>query len=231
MSLLEVLVVIAIALALVAIAVPSLMSILKLQQRRAAGDLAITYGLLHDEAVMRNATFRIAYHLDADYYEIEVGDASTLIFEDPEQREDAEEEQRRKLRKYTKKQLARGDGPQEESTFMAVAAKFQTKVELPAGTRFRGVYTPQYGELIEPSGDEEDPEDPLIVYTYIFGNGFTEHTVVQLVDVDDEEVGYTIEVEPLSGVVHLHPEIVELRDLDRDRDYPDDPPTDIPELH
>jgi hypothetical protein len=43
---------------------------------RAARQIAMTYAQLHDEAILRNRTYRIAYHLDEGYYEIESGEPS-----------------------------------------------------------------------------------------------------------------------------------------------------------
>ena len=51
-----------------------------------------------------------------------------------------------------------------------------------------------------------------MAYTYIFPNGFAEPTFVRIVDEDDDEDGFTLEVEPLSGRVLLHEEEVELED-------------------
>ncbi len=213
MSLIEVMVVIALGLVLMGMAVIGLTEVLSLQQRRAAKDLALNYELLHDEAMLRNMTFRVAYHLDGGYYEIEAGDANTLVFSDPDDREDWEEDRERKLRRFTDREIEEGAADHlKETSFAKVTTKFQTKWELPRGTRFGGVYTPQYGDWVEPEFSEEDPDKPLIVHSYIFANGSTEHTVVHIVDEDDDEVGFTIAIEPLSGKVHLIPELVDWED-------------------
>jgi hypothetical protein len=81
-------------------------------------------------------------------------------------------------------------------------------VQLPSGMVFGGVYTPQYGELVEPQG-EDDEESTLRVESYIMSNGFVEHTLIQLVDEDDPTDGYTIEIQPLSGRVKLHSELLD----------------------
>jgi hypothetical protein len=158
---------------------------------------------------MRNVTFRIAYHLDEGYYQIEVGDADTLIFNDPEKRIEYEEEQESRLSAFMDEE----DRPQ-ESAFEALQDRFNAKRELPRGTVFRGVYTPQYGELVTASGldIEVDPDDAVVVYSYIFGNGFSEHTIVQLMDEDDPTSGYSVEVEPLSGRVTLFGEFIDYED-------------------
>ena len=91
------------------------------------------------------------------------------------------------------------------------------------------MYTPQYEDLVEPSVDPEDtdsvdPEEAVVVYSYMFASGFAEPTVVHIVERDDPESGYTVVVEPLTGRVHLHGEV-----LDHE-DFFDDFPEEGPEL-
>ena len=90
------------------------------------------------------------------------------------------------------------------------------EVELPNGVRLGGVYTPQYGHVVVP-GDklesmEGDEDSKLAVQAYIMNNGFSEHTIVWIVDESDPEDGWTVEVEPLSGVVRLHGELLDPKD-------------------
>ncbi|MBN2801365.1 MAG: type II secretion system protein [Deltaproteobacteria bacterium] len=214
MTLVEVMVVLAIIVALVGLGYVGYAQITALEQRQVAKKLALSYGMLHDEAVLRNATFRIAYHLDGAYYVVEVGEPDTLIYATPDERIEAEEKRQSALRRYTEREIAEGEAKHlEDNKFAELQARFGTKVQLPRGSRFGGVYTPQYGEFVEPSGaEEEDPEQPLIVYSYIFANGFSEHALVQIVDRKDPTEGYTVEVEPLSGKVTLHGELVGYQD-------------------
>jgi hypothetical protein len=58
-------------------------------------------------------------------------------------------------------------------------------------------------------GPPDDPAEDAVAYTHIFPDGTSEHTVVRIVDADDPEDGWTIEVEPLTGKVNLEPEIVD----------------------
>jgi prepilin-type N-terminal cleavage/methylation domain-containing protein len=205
MTLIEVLVVLAILLGLAVIIVPTLSSYLQLEQRRVAKELALSYEFLHDEAVLRNVTFRISYHLDEGFYQIEVGRPETLIFDNPEAREAYEEELDDRLKLLTEREIAEGEGKDDEATpFEQLELQFNTRVQMPRGTAIAAVYTPQYGELVGPSGDAESP---AVVQSYIFANGFAEHTIIHLVDQGDPEEGYTIEVEPLSGRVHLRGEL------------------------
>lgn len=214
MSLIEVLVVIAILIAMAAVAVPALQSVFMLEQRRAAQELCVTYERLHTEAVLRNKTFRIAYHLDDNFYEIQSGDAGLLIFSSAEARERYEESSEERLENMTEEELRELKSKED---FKTAEGAYQAKVKLPDHTRFAGVYTPQYETMRRPGdkGDvetEDGGEVQNIVYSYVFANGFTEPTVIQMVSADDAEDGYTIEIEPLSGRVRLHPDLIDYRD-------------------
>jgi len=213
-------VVTAILLMVAAVGIPSLAGLLDLQQRAAAKELAQTYTWLLDEAALRNACFRVAINLDRGRWQVEVGDPDTLVFSNPEARQEYEEELADKMSRFTERELEENraqlddeeeDGtPRPESFTGLVDPAFTTGMALPSGTRFAWVYTPQYGEDgIEPQDEvPEDEEDDRIAYTYIFPDGTAEHTVIRVVGDDDPEDGYTIEVEPLTGRVSLSVDIV-----------------------
>lgn len=219
MTLLEIMVVIAVLAVVMAIAIPSVSNVLHIQQVGTTRELAQTYRFLREEAAMRNVTFRIAYNLDARTYKIEVGDPNTLVFTDPDEREEYEQEVAEKMSRFTDRELEEGaaedlvgnrfEGLNNEA--------FREEVELPTNTYFAWFWSPQYGRRVEPSidwadGEEFDPAEadpdkaPTIVYSYIFPNGHTEHTVLRIATIDDPEDGYTLEIEPLSGKVHMHDE-------------------------
>jgi prepilin-type N-terminal cleavage/methylation domain-containing protein len=216
MTLLEIMVVLAIMGILIAIGLPTLQSMLGVQERGAAKELALTYKFLLNEAALRNVTFRIAYNLDAGSYKIEVGDPDTLIFGDPQSRQDAEDERMKALKKYSKKDIEEGKADELDAKTGRFAKLdlpgFQTDVSLPDTCQFAWVYTPQYSEAQTPSDSaptenaKDTDEGPKIVYSYVFANGVAEHTVVRIVSMDDPEDGYTVEVEPLSGKVSVESE-------------------------
>ncbi len=212
MSLLEVMVVIAILLVLVAVMVPATNSLFQLEQRKAARDLALTYERLHDEAVMRNLTFRIVYYLNEGKYVVETGKPGGLIASGADERQRYEEELERKLRSMTEDER-REWARKNEQPFEMLNKEGKMERILPGGVRFGGVYTPQYDEMVEPDGKErKEDESPQVAYSYIMSTGFAEHTVVWLADAADPEDGWTIEVEPLSGAVRLHGELIDWRD-------------------
>ena len=226
-TLLELMVVIAIIGVVLLVSIPAVSNALALQQTGFTNELAQTYRFLHDEAAMRNVTFRIVYDLDKQLYTIEAGDPNTLIFTNPEDLQDYEEEQAEKMSEYTQRELEEG-GDEELNKLMEKRFSgleddaLNTTVEVPRGSVIQWVYTPQYGEPVEMERDlreateEEledlDEEDRNLVYSYIFPNGFTEHTVIRVQDEDDADDGMTIEVEPLTGRVVVTDEIIEPED-------------------
>lgn len=225
MSLLEVIVSIGVILLLFAMLAPSLSGFLALDVQSSASKLALTYGRLRDEAVMRNLTFRIVYYPNENRYVVEPGEPGALISASPERREAYEEEVRRKLSGM--------DEDEKKEWYRSRKQPFEVRpgqdggltVELPNGVAIGGVYTPQYGKFVRPGdvvGDADDDE-PVKVYSYVMNSGFTEHTLVQIVRASDPDDGFTIEVEPLSGVVKIHDEIIEIRDI-RD-DLPSEGPS------
>jgi type II secretory pathway pseudopilin PulG len=220
MTLLEIMVVMAVIGLVMAIAVPAVSNVLHIQQVGAARELAQTYRFLREEAAMRNVTFRIAFNLDARTYKVELGDPNTLVFTDPTEREEYEEERLEKMSRFTDREVEEGKADElMGNRFEGLEGEaFREEVELPGNTFFAWVWTPQYEDPIEgavdwAAGDEFDPEElepgdegPTIVYSYIFPNGHTEHTVLRIASIDDPEDGFTIEVEPMSGKVHMHTE-------------------------
>jgi type II secretory pathway pseudopilin PulG len=219
MTLIEIIVVMALLVGLMAVAIPAYQAVFDVNMRAAAKELAQTYKWLQDEAAMRNVTFRVAIDLDQGTWKVEAGDPSTLIFSTPEERETAEKDLESTMRRYTERELAEDAEAQEE-----IAAKsggkftglddvtFTTQRALPTNVRFEWVYTPQYGEEgKEPTkgGPPQDPLEDSIAYTHVFPDGTSEHTVVRIVDADDPEDGWTIEVEPLTGKVNLEPDLMD----------------------
>ena len=210
LTLIEIMVVMAIIAIVLAVGMPAISGVLALRQQAAVTELSKTYIWLIDEAAMRNTTFRIAYNLDRNTWKVEAGDPNTLVFTTPEEREKHDEEVADQMSRYTKRELEEGAGAEIEDSLGRFEGlddpAFTTEQTLPDGVRFLFVYTPQYGEdgiRPNPDGPQDDEEEDVMAYTYIFSNGTAEHTVIRIVDVDDESDGYTLEVEPLSGRVKV----------------------------
>lgn len=221
LTLIEIMVAIALMATIAAIGVPAMSGLLDLKQRSAAKELAQTYTWLLDEAALRNVAFRMVYNLDRSTWTIEAGDPNTLVFTSPEKREEFDERLEDDMSRYTQREVDEGEAEDVESQrgrFTGLAeldVPFTTSKPLPDGTRFAYVYTPQYEEGgIEPTkdGPPEDPEDDQIAYTYVFPDGTAEHTVVRIVDDEDNDDGWTIEVLPVSGEVRLSTDLVDPQD-------------------
>lgn len=201
--------VIAIILALTVVLLPAASALFELNQRAAARKLAMTFERLHDEAVMRNRSFRVTFFLDEDRYVIEPGEAGALIAAGPEEREEYDARVKAKLALMDEEEkrqwLLRNKQPFE---VLEVAGKME--VELPGGIKFGGFYTPQYGHVVHPGEKLEgmEKDEKLKLFTYFVNSGYAEHTLVWLVDANDPTDGWTVEVEPLSGAVRLHGELV-----------------------
>lgn len=220
LSIMEVMVVIAILLALVVVMVPAVNSVLQLQERKAAKQLVMLYQRLHDESVLRNRTFRLIYDLDANTVKVEVGLARAVIYTDSDQRERYEQELSRRLALMDDEERAAYE--RRRQPFEKLQANFKDTYEMPYGLEIGGVYTAQYGKMMTkdelPDGEGETRQ----IFSYVFPNGFTEHTVIWLTERADPESGWTIVVEPLSGNVHLHGELIEWEDTIED--IPDEGP-------
>lgn len=217
LTLMEVLVAIAIMLLLTAALMPSLNAVFMLEQRAAARRMALAFEKMHDEAVLRNRTYRFWFDLDANTWGIEGGDAQFLIFDDPEARERWEENLGDKLDdmdEQEKREFLK------EREFSAVEGEY-AKITMPRGARIHSVYTPQYEDPVTLDSRRRTPvrtgdeKEPLRAFSHLFSNGFAEYTVIQIVETDDEDSGFTITVDPLSGKVVLHSDLIDHHDAFR----------------
>jgi len=167
-----------------------------------------------EEAALRNVAFRVAYNLDRGTYKVEVGDPSSLIFKDPEKAEEHRQNVKDKMKKYTKRQIEEGvtDLSEDQPQFQALDDEvFTTAQQLPEGLGFAFIYTPQYGEEGLRPNDEmpEEGEEERIAYSHVFPDGSAEHTVIRIIELDDEDEGYSLEIEPVSGKVKISNELIE----------------------
>ncbi|MFH1469712.1 MAG: prepilin-type N-terminal cleavage/methylation domain-containing protein [Pseudomonadota bacterium] len=217
-TLVEVMVTIAIILLILGIGIPSMAGLLGLQQRGVVHQLATTFAYLRDEATLRNVTFRIVFDLDKRSWTVQAGSPDATIFENQEDREEWEEELESRLSRFTEREIEEGAAKELEDQ----TGRFQNleditldaQVELPGGSAFAWVWTPQFEEPQEPHAEApEDPEENTIVYAHIFPDGQMEPVVIRIVDEDDPDDGWTLIVEPLTGRIHLENTLVEPEDL------------------
>jgi prepilin-type N-terminal cleavage/methylation domain-containing protein len=214
MSLVEIMVVLALVVTLFAVLAGGLRGIFGLEHHKAAVRLATLYQQLHDEAQMKNVTFRVVFDLGTNEFHVEVGEGAALIFDDPEKKAEWEEAERRKVALMDERELA--EYKTREQPFDKLGARFQTEFHLPSGLKIAGIYTPQYGRMmtlddLEQMAAESDDGVPPKIYSYVFPNGMSEHTIIWLREGDSDD-GWSVEVEPLSGNVTLHETLVPWQD-------------------
>lgn len=213
LTLLEIMLAIAIMMLVTAVMVPSLSAVLMLEQRGAARKVALMYEQLQNEAILRNVTYRVAFLVDSGEWRVEVGDPNALIFSSAEDREAFEERADEVLDRMS---------PEEKRIYAQKRMFQEVQTEtlggpftLPEGTVFWSVYTPQYAEPVryaDKRKDRREKDGPRIVYSYIFPNGFAEYTVIQIADLEHNDDGFTITVDPLSGRVRFHSELLDQHD-------------------
>jgi type II secretory pathway pseudopilin PulG len=226
----EMMVVIALLGVVILAILPSFGSMMGLQRDVSARRLASSYRFLHEEAALRNTSFRLVFNLDANSWAVEVGDPNTLIFHNQDDREEFQSDLMSELSRYTTREIEEGkasDVTDQINRFDAVtemvlhslADDLETRegrtaaVYLPEGTEFLWVQTAQYREPVTASpSPPDDPAEESVAYSMIFPNGTMEPTLIRIVDSDDQEDGVTIMVEPLSGRVEIVEEELELDD-------------------
>jgi prepilin-type N-terminal cleavage/methylation domain-containing protein len=216
-TLIELIVVMAIVSLLVAMGIPTLNSLLGIEQQSAVKELSQTMTWLQEEAAMRNVAFRMELNVDRGTWKVEVGEPNTLIFSNPEEAEEYRDDLKSKMKRYSSSQQ-----DPEQSNLLENPAQFSplqdpiftSEKTLPSGLQIAFVYTPQYGDDgVEPNDEvPEDPEDDNIAHVHIFPDGTAEHTVIRIVNIDDENDGYTLEMEPMGGKINLTNEVVDPED-------------------
>jgi hypothetical protein len=157
---------------------------------------------------------------------VETGEPGGLIHSSREAREEWERQQAEKLAMMNEEE--RRSWAHARKPFEKISSSLDQDFRLPSGLVFGAVWTPAEGIPVTPDGRDgerrkgEDDGDPLTpddqfqkVLSHVFADGSVEHTVLWLVDDDDAEVGWTVEVEPLSGHVEVTPEVVDFRKLEK----------------
>ena len=232
MTLMEIMVSIAIIAGIFGIALPGLGGLFGLERSQMAKQIATTYNFLREEAGLRSVSFRVEYDLDRNSWSVQVGDPNTLVFTDAEARMEFEEQIEDELARYTQREIEEGEAREileKRGRFDGLEGDrtLPTRVELPGGTVFGWIYTPQYEEPVEAPDEPWDAEmdeesDRRIAHSHVFPDGYMEHTLIYLVDENDPDDGLTLEVEPLTGRVQIH--AGEVRPEDRRDWLPDAAP-------
>jgi prepilin-type N-terminal cleavage/methylation domain-containing protein len=90
-SLIELIVVLALLALMLAVAVPSLSTVLGVERRQSSREAAATLRAVHEEATVRNVPLRIAWDVDGGTWHVEASDGQARIFRDREQRQSFDE--------------------------------------------------------------------------------------------------------------------------------------------
>ena len=90
-TLIEIIVVLALAAVMMAVAIPTLSTVFGVDKRRASRELAATMRWTYEEATIRNQPMRIAYDLDHHKYWVEAADGDVRIHRDVRARETFDE--------------------------------------------------------------------------------------------------------------------------------------------
>lgn len=217
LTLIELVVVMAVISLIAAMGVPALNSILGIEQQSAVKELGQTLTWLQEESAMRNVAFRMEINLDRGSWKVEMGEPNTLIFANPDDAEEHREEIKDKMKRYSKRQIEAGEVDIGESPAQFSPlddAIFTSNKILPSGLQFAFVYTPQYGsDGIEPHDEPpDDSTEDRIAHIHIFPDGTAEHAVIRVINLDNEDDGYTLEMEPMGGKINLTDEIVDPED-------------------
>ena len=103
-TVIELVIVLAVLAIIAAIAVPALSSVLSIEQHSAIKEMGQTLTWLQEEAALRNVAFRMEINLDRNTWKVKQGDPTSLIFSTPEEAEEFREEQKDKMKRFTKRQ-------------------------------------------------------------------------------------------------------------------------------
>ena len=94
------------------------------------------------------------------------------------------------------------EAPERLNEFEVVENEVIRPRELPNSVVFKGIWSPQWDDVVEPQDPPPEEEDEeIIVYTHIFPEGYMEDTVVYLVDRSESEI--SLIVEPLTGRIRV----------------------------
>lgn len=188
----------------------SVNSITSATLKRDAYVLASSIGAVHTRAITKNAYFRMVFDLDAHTYTTELADTRFFIGA-------GKEEDDKPLWVPKSKQASEAGQVQfledAEGPAMHYAAASEVKdsllkkKELKRGIKLSGVMTTH----------QKDVREDGKAYIYFFPNGFVEKALIYLTDGGRE---FTLETQPLTGRVRVHPERIKVSsDFDREEEY------------
>ncbi len=161
--------------------------------RDEATRLAGTIKYLYNEAAIKNQYYRLVFDLDERSYRAEVSSEPFYVSM-------PEEDQKKNTPKATPRPQGdqQGEAPP-EAAFAEVEALGLEPVQLATGTKIKDILVTHLPERVE-TGKVE---------LYFLPNGWTEPAVIHLSN-DEEDLFYSLEVNPLTGRAKIFGEYLEI---------------------
>ena len=197
MTLIEIMITMAIIGAMMALGAVVLFPGNDSRAREEAVRLAGMIKYLYDESVVKHKYFRIAFNLDEKTYKVESSSDSFLVQMEGEGNS-------KKLapgaagKPAAEPSPAAGENFTEESDDALIRER-----SFPQGIKFKDIQVMHM----------KDPQQTGIVFAYVFPNGWIEPMVINVSD-DEEEVFYSLEINPLTGKAKIRNEYYQAKEED-----------------
>ena len=217
-TLVEILIVVAIAAVLAGLSMKGLRSLRKADLREASAELSGAMRYLFDRASTTGKIHRLVIDMETHMYWAEVSDDRFFIPREEteqdmrkrEEKEAGEDEEQAKKQERAAREAESGKGPAANSSFdlsklevgdfrpkRARFASFKDLALKPVKlkkAKVRSVYTPRV----------TDPISSGRAYVYFFPLGQTEAAIITLTDPDSEDTIYSLVAHPITGRVRIY---------------------------
>lgn len=191
---------------LMAMVIPSVSNITRVDLRTSARKIAGTIRFTYDLAARKNAPFRVVFDLDNRAWWVESASDRFLLEREKTRVTDGaleEVQDEERSRRFVKRSDIEGGQmwqPKKKASFANFAGPLTQKISLPDTIAFQDVWVAHQSERVTGG----------LAYLYCFPTGMAERAVIHLVDEDDN--AYTLWVYPLTGRVKILPQYVEAPD-------------------
>lgn len=224
MTLIELSVAIAIVGLIIGVTVSQMGDWFDLRIKSTTKKLSSTIRYLHDKASTESLYMRLVFDFEKNTYWVEATSEQYMLTSKEVEAKDAEELQKEMEEEKSEEENtnvdAEAEGEDAESEGMSFAApsvrKYRTPkfgavdefllkpVSLPDGVFFKDIFT----------SHDNGPVSSGKAFIYIFPNGYIEPAIINLRDEDDEVV-YSIEINPIIGSTKIRQEYRELETSDQ----------------
>jgi prepilin-type N-terminal cleavage/methylation domain-containing protein len=191
---------------LMAMVIPSVSNITRVDLRTSARKVAGTIRYTYDLAARKNTPFRVVFDLDNRAWWIESASDRFLLGREKTEVTDGalvEDQDEERKQRFVKRTFIEGGEmwkPKQKATFSNFAGPLTPKATLPDTIAFQDVWIAHQTERVTAG----------LAYLYCFPTGMTERAVIHLVDEDDN--AYTLWVHALTGRVKIMPQYIEAPD-------------------